>query len=290
MPGKTGDGVRTFNDLEGFKIQVVRNDVKFFISSNVRYDSFWANQFQRDWEAGTFRIFDYYLKPDLTYIDFGAWVGPTLLYAASKSEHAYGLEPDKTAYTALSSNIALNDAYRERITIYQQALSPRTGPMRLYYGGDTGGDSMSSCIGTQSNSYIVEGLSVSDFFMNTRVELSKIGFVKIDIEGAEFDLIDPLIDFFAAHGLKPSLYISTHTPILYAHLKKENSTSWILRRILRNPLSRLALKSTVRNFSERFADYKFLYTSGGERIRNLSHWLKRKRCTEFLATDIPWKL
>lgn len=51
----------------------------FFVSGNPEYFFFWKN---KSWERNTQKIFDKFLDSNHSYIDIGAWIGPTVLYGA----------------------------------------------------------------------------------------------------------------------------------------------------------------------------------------------------------------
>lgn len=45
-----------------------------------------------------------YCNKENTYIDIGAWIGPTVLYGACVSKHVYAIEPDPAAVSQLKKN------------------------------------------------------------------------------------------------------------------------------------------------------------------------------------------
>ena len=56
---------------------------------------FWSGVNDGRWEPDTFRLFDRVLMPNWRFVDIGAWVGPTALYAARKvaTVDAYECDP-----------------------------------------------------------------------------------------------------------------------------------------------------------------------------------------------------
>lgn len=68
--------------------------------------NFWSNI--GNWEPETFNIFDIFLDAQHTYLDIGAWIGPTVLYGSSVAKKCIALEPDPIAYNTLKKNIQLN--------------------------------------------------------------------------------------------------------------------------------------------------------------------------------------
>lgn len=50
---------------------------------------FWDKVQRNEWETTTFKIVKHFLEDhsDASYIDFGAWIGPTVVFAAQHSKH-----------------------------------------------------------------------------------------------------------------------------------------------------------------------------------------------------------
>lgn len=66
------------------------------------HSKFWRRAGRGDWEPETFAVLDAHLRGDADYLDIGAWIGPTVLYAARKARHVWCFEPDPTAYRHLA--------------------------------------------------------------------------------------------------------------------------------------------------------------------------------------------
>ena len=49
-------------------------------------ENFWKELSNNRWEPDTFNILDHYLKCNMVYMDVGAWIGPTVCYAAKKAD------------------------------------------------------------------------------------------------------------------------------------------------------------------------------------------------------------
>jgi len=60
------------------------------------------------WEPATFRIFKKYVSPETVVVDFGTWIGPTLLYHGQFSKRSYGIEADPSAYAVAKFNVDQN--------------------------------------------------------------------------------------------------------------------------------------------------------------------------------------
>jgi hypothetical protein len=60
------------------------------------------------WEPYTFATFSQLVDAETYVIDFGAWIGPTALFLASRAKKVVALEPDPAAFVELQLNAALN--------------------------------------------------------------------------------------------------------------------------------------------------------------------------------------
>lgn len=60
------------------------------------------------WEADTFKTFLTFIPGHTHYVDFGTWIGPTLLYAAQLVETSLGVEADPVALASVTITVALN--------------------------------------------------------------------------------------------------------------------------------------------------------------------------------------
>lgn len=138
---------------------------------------FWEQYADGRWEPSTFQVLDRFLHPDDIYFDIGAWVGPTVLYAASRCRTVIALEPDPVALECLHVNIQANAL--GNVTVLPAALAPWTGGATLFP-RDGWGSSMSSLIGSG------DGLEVATYSIDDLIRgFGRPGLVKMDIEGGE---------------------------------------------------------------------------------------------------------
>lgn len=172
------------------------------------HSKFWRKASSGTWEPETFQVLDRYLDPQRDYLDIGAWIGPTVLYAARKARRVWCFEPDPRAYRHLAWNIELNGL--KNVSALPVALSDSTGIARMAsFGGETG-DSMTSLLNTGGDGFAAVTLAWDVFAAET--DLSQVSLVKMDIEGAEFAVLPALLPWLRAH--RPTLYLSTHAPYL----------------------------------------------------------------------------
>jgi FkbM family methyltransferase len=180
---------------------------------------FWDRVAAGHWEPQTFRVFQRFLEPKSSCIDIGAWIGPTVLYAAHLVRQVHAIEPDPIAHAELAANVAANPALLERVTLHSQCIAPQTGPIDLYAGGlyhaaeSRFGDSMSGILPATGASdqlrHRIEGVRLEDFMISNAI--TDCCLIKMDVEGGEYSLIPGRWHRLAEHGM-PTLYVSFHAP------------------------------------------------------------------------------
>lgn len=153
------------------------------------------------WEPGTFAIFDHYLTPETNFIDVGAWIGPTALYASRLARHVWALEPDPVAWEILKSNLALNPDITN-VECFNEAIMDREGTVRMGAAGLGCSVTRLSC---HENEIEVPCTTLSAFIAKHRIPDPL--FIKMDVEGAEALILKDLAFF---QERKPDLYVSTH--------------------------------------------------------------------------------
>lgn len=163
---------------------------------------FWDWFEEPGWEPCTVTIFERVLGPGMRYLDLGAFIGQTALYAACRGCQVTALEPDPEAFAELERNVALNPSLAPAIRLLPVALALEDGEADLH-------------VGHLSRSSLLAGdqtVRVRTISPETlAAELGNVDFVKIDVEGAEYLFLPRLVA--ALHG-KPAIYLSTHPGLL----------------------------------------------------------------------------
>jgi FkbM family methyltransferase len=171
---------------------------------------FWKKAAAGSWEPHTFEILSRFLTADAAYCDLGAWIGPTVLYAARKCRQVYCFEPDPVAFEYLLGNLRLNEL--RNVVPFHVAVGDRNGLLRLSGFGKRLGDSSSSLLHTSTSPIAVQVPCLTWEAVQQSFRLEKIDLLKIDVEGAEFALLPTMKAYLARH--RPVLYVSTHAPYL----------------------------------------------------------------------------
>jgi len=182
---------------------------------------FWAKVEKNTWERDTFNIFDRFIGSDTVYFDIGAWIGPTVLYAAQLAKRSFAFEPDPVAFGILKENIELNSSndWSARISLYNKAVALEEGFMNIG-SKSSGGDSLSSSLfADKETSWKVETVSVPGIIGSNGLKNEKMLF-KIDIEGGEYTLIPSLNKTLSDNN--SVLFLSFHPGNLFASLNNAN--------------------------------------------------------------------
>jgi FkbM family methyltransferase len=126
---------------------------------------------------------------------FGQWVGP--------SGRVYAFEPDPRAFTALEDHVALNGLAPQVLPI-RAAVSAASGSARLQLASTSGLSRISSADAAGQH---VETVSIDDFCARMNIVP---GVIKIDVEGAELDVLRGARRTIAAAGAKLRLFVEMH--------------------------------------------------------------------------------
>ena len=189
---------------------------------------FWRKLSAGGWERMTFHIFNKYINPGkTTVVDFGTWIGPTMLYHGQYSLRSFGIEADPVAYAVMRHNIELNRKYNSswgnRVTVDAGCVSRPADVGRLTMRAGTAGASMSG-IGNKvyksrpvMTSWQVQCYTLPDIFENYWgiQKPYRDVFIKIDIESYECKLVPSFYDWLKEETFLPKMYISFHPQIEY---------------------------------------------------------------------------
>jgi FkbM family methyltransferase len=146
--------------------------------------------------------FDVTIKKGDVVIDGGAWIGDFSAYCAVKGAVCYAFEPASETYKVLEKTAELNDG---KIIPVQAGLSDKDGEIPIFINSTfSGGNSIISNNGVSTE--MIKIVSLDTFVSKNNI--TKIDFIKADIEGAERDMLRG-----AANVLKkfaPKLAICTY--------------------------------------------------------------------------------
>lgn len=174
------------------------------------YPKWWDMVEANTWEPSLFTAFDKFIQPESIVVDVGGWIGCTPLYCAHLAGKVYAFEPDAAALKILRLNFALNPQLASRITLFEAGLGTTDGQVALFNRapGNSGSsllffDTAQACLPACDT---ITLLDAKRFF--TMIDMHRVSLIKIDIEGAEYDLIDHIAPLLQAY--QPTLVLSLH--------------------------------------------------------------------------------
>lgn len=165
---------------------------------------FWSRVSDGSWEPETFKVLEYFLRPDWRFVDVGAWVGATSLFAAKKCGAVEAYECDPVALHRLKNNISANPDTKGKIRLHEHAIGDADGFLRLY--SRALGNSETSIYNRheRKGSVVDCGETVLTGVRDARTVFREQGYagcdrtlVKIDMEGAEFIILPHLAEVIA---------------------------------------------------------------------------------------------
>ncbi|MEX1131731.1 MAG: FkbM family methyltransferase [Flavobacteriales bacterium] len=202
--------------------------------------AFWEKMGNGTWEPETLQFLDRTITPDSVFIDIGAWIGPTSLFAASKGAKCHSFEPDPVAFAKFKNNIATNGSeITQRITANNVAVTSHGETVQLFTRFEFGdsGSSLLDRLKAEGSSVSVGSIKLMDYIRQNG--LTRIDLVKMDIEGGEFQLLPELRQVLTQY--KPVLFLALHPHYLVESKEKSDHPNRILRKLRRTLLTTLGM-------------------------------------------------
>jgi FkbM family methyltransferase len=130
---------------------------------------------------------------------FGQWVGP--------AGRVFAFEPAPEARRGLERHVALN-GLGDRIVVRPEAMSEREGTVRFRASGPHGDNRIMKIDGDDASDRIDVATTSIDAFCRERNLQPR--FIKVDVEGAELDVLRGARATIAAAGTSLDLYVEMH--------------------------------------------------------------------------------
>lgn len=150
------------------------------------------------------------LRPGDVFVDVGANIGYFSVLAASvvgEQGAVFAFEPDPENYRLLLANIALN-ALQHSITPVHAALSDAAGEGQLYLSADNLGDHQVYASEEARPSVPIALYHGSDFLQGRlKGSLQRLDLLKVDTQGAEYQVIAGLLPLLLQLPRKPRILI-----------------------------------------------------------------------------------
>jgi FkbM family methyltransferase len=187
----------SFSSIKNFEMQYLidnnyvpiqkRNETFLIQMDGGINDYFWKDIYPT-WENETFDIFDKYLDKNKQFLDIGAWVGVTALYASRLSSYVVCVEADPISIIKLQHNINTNildtNIDIENSAIYSESTNILFGPNSTSLRSQFN-DSMSQIKLTQTKDSDILTKTITLDQIIKKYNLNNLSLIKVDIEGGE---------------------------------------------------------------------------------------------------------
>jgi FkbM family methyltransferase len=165
------------------------------------------------WNPDEYRAFREAVRPGAVALDIGAnagayalvlgrWVGP--------SGHVYAFEPVPASFDGLARHVALNGLV-STVTPVRAAVGDREGPAPLRLAGTPGESRLAGSATADDGATVdVDMTTIDAFCARTGIVPD---FIKIDVEGAELDVLRGARETLRARGPSLALFVELHPSI-----------------------------------------------------------------------------
>ncbi len=177
----------------------------------VRLPARYVNYFPSDYEQDNFMFLKKHVKPGDTVLDIGAHIGLFSTAAAQLTGNngkVYAFEPAAETNTLLKHTIHINQL-QQIVEAYSEAMGATSGNTVFYVSairGDNSNSMVSYKEDRELNPVNVAMYSIDDFVQLKKIE--RLAFIKIDVEGAEYDALKGATN--TLRNLKPACIVAIH--------------------------------------------------------------------------------
>lgn len=172
---------------------------------------FWDEFEKTFWEQETYNIFQNFIDSQTIYIDIGAWIGSTIIYASQQSpKEIYAVEANPLSFELLRTNCGLNRSM-EKTKLSHLCITDKDDQL-ANFGGLGNAENTSSASSINGDCWQVPTKTLLSYLSDNNLSDCDNLFIKIDIEGAEELILKDL------ETLKNKKYIticlSLHPPFM----------------------------------------------------------------------------
>ena len=167
-------------------------ETKTNLKIKIRTDSTDLMALTNVWMINEYNIEDFQIAQNDTIIDIGAHIGLFSLLVSQfcKTGKIFSFEPIGDNFDLLISNLKLN--HIENIHPFNFAVSKNTSNVNLFLNSD---QSAHSIFSSDSESITVQSISLQRILDENKISSCKL--LKLDCEGAEYEIIDSLpLEYF----------------------------------------------------------------------------------------------
>jgi FkbM family methyltransferase len=192
----------------------------------------WKIFFLGEYEAGTNRVLARYIKKGDVVIEAGANLGSeTLLLSRLVGDgKVFGFEPNPYTFERLSINVTINDLKNVKVFDYAVGESDGNITFNIYPKGFCNPGMSSKYMETPLTRKIDVVQKTLDTFVKEQ-QIDKVNFLKMDIQGAEMDLLSGAAATIKKH--KPTIFLEAlimynDTKALYEKFKEYGYNVYVI--------------------------------------------------------------
>lgn len=189
--------------------KLISIDTEYEEKIGIYGQDFWTLINNNDYESETFDFIQRTFIPGAFFFDIGAATGCMSIYAAQLGYQVVALEPQYFVFEALRRNIALNSGLHGNTEIVHAlvvaAKSRENKEVSNFFTSGASGP-------LESLSDSVKRISMQDLFH--KVDLDDKTVLKVDIEGAEFNLLRDIELLSELKARNSVMYLSLHPGFL----------------------------------------------------------------------------
>ena len=180
-------------------------------------------------EFNEMRFLNSYLKEDMVFVDVGANQGEFALFASRRlpKGKVLAFEPMSMFFDRLNVNIGLNNI--SNIKAYRLGLSDRAGEVPIYFnaGNASNHEGLASLFTMEGQGAAQEVIALARLDdIAGREGISKIDFIKIDVEGSEWAVLKGGARVLQAH--RPALMVELNDETAArAGYRVEDMIAWL---------------------------------------------------------------
>ena len=178
---------------------------------SVKLPTRYINYFPADYEQENFEFLKQHVKAGDHVLDIGAHIGLFSTIAAQLTGNTgkvYAFEPAAETQALLKQTIAINH-FNNVIEPYQEAMGATSGKTTFYVSA-VKGDNSNSLVSYKEDRELyamdVDMFSIDDFVKSKK--LNSLAFIKIDVEGAEYDALSGALN--TLKELRPVCIVAIH--------------------------------------------------------------------------------
>jgi FkbM family methyltransferase len=227
--------------------QIRGREIRAAVPSDYIAD-YWERVQEGRWEKDAFDVFDRHVDGQTVCFDLGAYIGFTCTYLATRSKATHALEPDPEAYKNLEATVAANELSNLHIYPFAAGGEESTVEIKSSYSGGNSGSSL--LLKNPKTSWKVRMVDLNAF-IDERVSAGDKVFMKMDIEGYEYTLLQAILPSLQKH--KVTIFLALHPQILAGTVTGNSVIDKIRRRASLVSAHKILLKLRSVARSVRFA-------------------------------------